>query len=63
MNRLLTCWGVRSLVCLSLALSAAQGSAQATEGTIVLTGADRRPGDVAERRVGVDRRSFFRGTL
>jgi beta-glucuronidase len=43
MNRLLTCWGVRSLVCLSLAWSAARGGAQATEGTIVLTGADRRP--------------------
>ena len=43
MSRLLTCWSARLLVCLLVAMSAMQGHAEATEGTIALTGADRRP--------------------
>ena len=43
MSRLLPCWNARLMVGLLVAMSAARGGAQATEGTIVLTGADRRP--------------------
>jgi beta-glucuronidase len=43
MSRLLPCWNARLIVGLLVAMSAARGGAQATEGTIVLTGADRRP--------------------